>query len=487
MRRRWRIALPILATVALLVPLGYLWQASLVPKQFSVMQMGYVDTGGGPGSRSPAHGEHGAAGSISVETLVADPARKADQTFDLVATQTALSIGDRSVPGYALNGTSPGPTLTVKQDELVEVRLRNESVTEGVTLHWHGLDVPNAMDGVAGVTQDAVHEGGEFVYRFVAEQAGTYWYHSHQVSHEQVIGGLYGVLVVQPRSPGAARDVIAAAHTYLGAKTINGVPGDYRVPARPGEQIRLRVINTDNGPIETWSDTPHRLLAVDGTDVHQPGEVVDQSVALTGGARADLGLTMPADGRPVRVQVSKGTAVILGEGDPPQPPQPALDLDLLTYGTPRSPAFDPDRPDRSFDYSIGYRPGFVKGKPGLWWSMNGHLYPNVPMYLVRQGDVVRMHIDNHSGEVHPMHLHGHHALVLARNGVAATGSPWWVDSLNVRDDESYDIAFVADNPGIWMDHCHNLEHARDGMIAHLMYEGVTTPYLIGRSADNRPE
>ena len=59
-----------------------------------------------------------------------------------------------------------------------------------------------------------------------------------------------------------------------------------------------------------------------------------------------------------------------------------------------------------------------------------------------------------------MHLHGHHALVLARNGVAATGSPWWVDSLNVRDDETYDIAFVADNPGIWMDHCHNLEHAR---------------------------
>ena len=59
--------------------------------------------------------------------------------------------------------------------------------------------------------------------------------------------------------------------------------------------------------------------------------------------------------------------------------------------------------------------------------------------------------------------------------------PWWVDSLNVRDEEIYDIAFVADNPGIWMDHCHNLEHAADGMVAHLMYEGVTTPYTIGRA------
>ena len=66
------------------------------------------------------------------------------------------------MPGYTLNGTSPGPTLTAKQGELVEVRLRNESVSDGITLHWHGLDVPNAMDGVAGVTQDAVLEGGEF-------------------------------------------------------------------------------------------------------------------------------------------------------------------------------------------------------------------------------------------------------------------------------------------------------------------------------------
>ena len=75
------------------------------------------------------------------------------------------------------------------------------------------------------------------------------------------------------------------------------MPGDYRVPAQPGEQIRLRVINTDNGPIETWSDTPYRLLAVDGTDVNQPGEVVDQSVTLTGGARVDLGRDH-AGGRP---------------------------------------------------------------------------------------------------------------------------------------------------------------------------------------------
>jgi len=96
-------------------------------------------------------------------------------------------------------------------------------------------------------------------------------------------------------------------------------------------------------------------------------------------------------------------------------------------------------------------------------------------------------LSNHSGDAHPMHLHGHHAVVLARNGVPATGSPWWVDSLTVGNGETYDVTFVADNPGIWMDHCHNLVHAAEGLLAHLMYAGVTTPFVIGGHADNDPE
>lgn len=115
------------------------------------------------------------------------------------------------------------------------------------------------------------------------------------------------------------------------------------------------------------------------------------------------------------------------------------------------------------------------------------MFPDVPMYVVSEGDVVRMTVENTSGQVHPMHLHGHHALVLSRNGVASTGSPWWVDSLNVADGETYEIAFVADNPGIWMDHCHNLPHAAEGLVAHLAYDDVTTPYVVGGTAANSPE
>ena len=93
----------------------------------------------------------------------------------------------------------PGPALVAHQGDLVQVTLTNVDVPDGVTLHWHGVDVPNAEDGVAGVTQDAVRPGARWVYRFVAPEAGTYWYHSHQVSDPQVKGGLFGTFVVLPR------------------------------------------------------------------------------------------------------------------------------------------------------------------------------------------------------------------------------------------------------------------------------------------------
>jgi FtsP/CotA-like multicopper oxidase with cupredoxin domain len=491
--------LPVVATIAIVAPLAWLWQASRVPSTYSVMDMGYLDYGGGAAPEvGGGHGRHMQGDvhnhhpvpSRMITEMVVDPARPADVRVDLVTRQETLTVGDRPIPGFTVNGTSPGPEIRASQGQLIEVHLRNESVSDGVTLHWHGIDVPNAMDGVAGVTQDAVPVGGEFTYRFVAEQAGTYWYHSHQVSNPQVAGGLLGSVVVTPRSGIADQlDVSAVAHTYGGLRTINGKAEDLRVPAQPGQRVRVRVTNTDNGPMKLWASGSYRLLALDGSDVHRPTEVAGRSVTLTAGARADLEVEVPRDGAAISIQLTKTTAVIIGPpgADVPAPPQPNAELDLLAYGTPAPLGFDPAQPTRRFDYLINRRPGFVKGRPGIWWSINGRLFPNVPMYVVREGDVVVMHIENRSGEVHPMHLHGHHIVVLTRNGVTATGSPWWVDSLNVLANESYDIAFVADNPGLWMDHCHNLKHAAQGMLAHLMYEGVDTPYRIAGPAENQPE
>ncbi|MFU8872792.1 multicopper oxidase family protein [Micromonospora sp. SL4-19] len=490
-RRAGRLRLAIAGAAAALVlgPIAWFWQSSLLPDTYSVMDMGYADAGGHAAGNAHAHHT---AGGRSVASLVADPARPADVALTLTARHGRFRLpSGRMVDGYTLNGQSPGPTIRATAGQLVQVRLVNESVPGGITLHWHGVDVPNAADGVAGVTQDAVAVGREFTYRFVADQPGTFWYHSHQMSHEQVRDGLLGALVVTPAAPVPdAIDVVALVHLYHGVRTINGFEGDVRVTVPPGGRARVRVINTDNGPMSTWGHgAPYRHVAVDGTDLAGPASVHDTAVLVTAGGRADLELTMPDDGAPVRIHLGGATGVVLGSRtftvDPA--PRPRETLDLLTYGTAAPLGFDPDAPDRRFEYAIGRRPGFLDGRPGLFWTVNGHQFPDVPMFVVREGDVVRMHISNDSGEVHPMHLHGHHAVVLSRDGVPATGSPWWIDSLNVANGESYDIAFVADNPGIWMDHCHNLPHAAEGLVAHLAYEGVTTPYAVGGRAGNKPE
>jgi FtsP/CotA-like multicopper oxidase with cupredoxin domain len=477
-----------------LAPLAWMWSASLLPSSYSVMDMGYRDEGHNEGQGAVTghgdhHADHDAVAGRSVDTFAEPSTTPADVRVDLVARKESFRLASgQPVEGYTLNGVSPGPVIRAEQGQLVEVRLTNESVSAGVTLHWHGVDVPNAADGVAGVTQDAVLVGGQHVYRFRAEQIGTYWYHSHQVSHEQVQRGLLGALVVTPRGglPDTV-DSLALVHLYDGIRTINGQPGETRLDAPAGATVRVRVVNTDNGPMPVWvTGAPFRVAAVDGTDVQGPGEVTDAAVEVTGGGRADLEIAVPVSGA-VRVEMGGTAALLLGTGDVPRTPRPARDLDLLSYGTPAPLGFDPAAADRSFDYVMGRWPGFLDGVPGLWWTINGHMYPDVPMFVVSEGDVVRMRVENGSGEVHPMHLHGHHAVVLARNGVPATGSPWWFDSLNVGDGESYDVAFVADNPGVWMDHCHNLPHAAQGLVAHLMYEGVTVPYRVGGEAANEPE
>ncbi|NJP91751.1 multicopper oxidase family protein [Nonomuraea sp. FMUSA5-5] len=486
--RRLRLVAAVAATLAVVAPLAWMWRASLLPAAYSIMEMGYRDSGG------QAHGHH-EGGTRSVTSLVTERQREPDVDVTLTARKQRVRLASgREVGGYTLNGRSPGPEIQAEAGQLIQVRLINESVPGGVTLHWHGVDVPGGEDGVAGVTQDAVGVGQEFVYRFVARQIGTFWYHSHQLSHEQVAGGLLGALIIRPaRAPDATVDVVALTHLYNGIRTLNGSESDLTVPAPPGTKARVRVINTDNGPIPVWvTGAMPRLVAVDGTDLHGPGPIGRAAILVTSGGRADVEVTMPSVGTPVRMQIGGPLSVVLAAHPgsvPAVPPRarPPVTLDLLTYGTPAPVTFDAARPDRVFRYEMGRRPGFVDGLPGLYWTVNGRLYPDVPMFMVAEGDVVRMTIVNDSGEVHPMHLHGHHALVLSRDGVPATGSPWWIDSLNVEDGESYDIAFRAGNPGIWVDHCHNLPHAREGLLVHLMYENVTTPFLIGGPLGNSRE
>jgi len=468
------------------------WASSRVG-EYSVMAMGH-DPAMGHDRGMGNEAAYGSGGVVRVTDLAADPKRPADVHVELVARSGTVAVpGGRPVDGYTVNGTSPGPTIRARQGQLVEVVLVNESVPAGATLHWHGVDVPNAADGVAGITQDAVPVGGRHVYRFVVPDAGTYWYHSHQVSHEQVERGLLGALVVSPadatRSDGVV-DVVALLHVYAGQHTLGGAARDERVDAAAGSRARIRVINTDQGTAAVWSSVPFRVVAIDGHDVVGPSDIGRRTVLVPAGGRADVEVTAPGDGSAARVHVGGARSVVVGPPGSTVPPavdQPREVFDALSYGSPAGLGFDPSHPDRTFDYTIGRRIGLIDGRPGMYWTINGRLFPDVPMFPVTEGDVVRMRIANNSGEVHPMHLHGHHVVVLARNSIAAQGSPWWIDSLDVHPGETYDVAFVADNPGIWSDHCHTLPHAVEGLVAHVMYDGVATPFTINGRAGNHPE
>jgi len=122
-------------------------------------------------------------------------------TFTLTAKESTLHLDDKTMRTvWTYNGTVPGPQLRVKQGETVKITLKND-LPEPVTIHWHGLPVPNSMDGIPGVTQNAVKPGESYTYEFKADIPGTYWYHSHQKGVVQVDKGLYGSFVIEPQDP----------------------------------------------------------------------------------------------------------------------------------------------------------------------------------------------------------------------------------------------------------------------------------------------
>jgi FtsP/CotA-like multicopper oxidase with cupredoxin domain len=481
-------ALGVLLFVALTALVGKAWWDSRLPSSYSVMQYGQPDYGGAPPTAT-GHGGHG--GPASVADLKG-PSGKPDFALTLTALEAKVRIEPgRLIDALTFNGRVPGPEIRVRQHQLVQVTLVNQNIEKGVSIHWHGVDVPNAEDGVAGVTQDAVLPGERYTYRFRADQVGTFWYHSHQFSADQVKRGLYGAFVIEPaRRAAGTTDLSVAVHTFAG-KQVFGTSDDATLRTIPsGRDVRLRLINTDDAPRKFHvNGVPFKVLAIDGADLNEPTPIGSSILELGGGARYDVGFEMPSHAVSIGITGSEPGLVVGPAGAAPKAPAaPGPIFDPATYGTPTALQLGAAaRYDRNFKVELGKKLGFLDGRPGYHWSVNGRLFPDTPILAVRKGELVRMTIANNSGAVHPMHLHGHHVLVLSRNGKPVTGSPWRVDILNVKADETYDVAFRAHNPGVWMFHCHNLPHAEDGLLTHLVYAGFSTPFRVGGDAHNHPE
>ncbi|MEU8015678.1 multicopper oxidase family protein [Micromonospora parva] len=387
--------------------------------------------------------------------ISAEPTRR----FTLTAGTATVNADGRDVAAWAFNAQVPGPELTATVGDVLEVTLRNRDIGRGVTLHWHGYDVPNDQDGVPGVTQAAVRPGQEFVYRFRADQAGTYWYHTHSASDVGVRMGLYGVLVVRP-GPVTGLDVTVPVHTLAGRPL--PAPRVERVEA--GVPVRLRLINTDSTTHRyALAGTAFLVAAIDGVDLRGPTPLVDTAVLIPAGGRYDLVFDAPAT--PVSLFVDGRAVYSTGPVSTATGAWPVLDP--LGYGV--TAAVPWPRFDRTFTLVLDRGLDLRRLLPRYAHTVNGAADPDIPPQVVRLGDVVLFTIVNRSQVVHPWHLHGHHVLVLARDGEPAAGSPLWLDSFDVRPGEVWKVAFRADNPGMWANHCHNLAHADAGMTVHLTY------------------
>src|SRR5215472_17241048 len=237
--------------------------------------------------------------STSVDLLTAPPGDEPVHSFTLTAEVDRVD----GVDAWTYDGTVPGPELRVVQGDRLRVTLVNH-LPASTTIHWHGVPgLPNAEDGVAGITQQAVPPGHSMTYEFVVSAPGTYWYHSHQDTSGQISRGLYGALVVVPRSgPTEDRDYTVVLHDGIaGGVAANGT-SDLRLAARPGETVRLRLVDavapgmdgTPEAPVLLGA--PYRVVALDGRDLNQPQQLDPLRISIGMGQRADLVFTMPATG-----------------------------------------------------------------------------------------------------------------------------------------------------------------------------------------------
>jgi FtsP/CotA-like multicopper oxidase with cupredoxin domain len=484
----------LLAILAILLATGGLFGWALWSSRFpESVNMG---TAGGMdmGSNMPMT----PAASTPIASLQAPQTAEHVKQFTLTTKAVRLNVGaGKTVDAWTYNGISPGPTLHVQQGDLVEVKLVN-TLPEAVTIHWHGVVVPNSADGVAGVTQNAVKHGETYTYRFIAKDPGTYWYHSHEQSDAQVARGLFGMLIIDPKQSSVHDDVDAGItlHAWSNAgTTFNATEETLHVAAKPGDWVRLRLLNTSNDPLAvTLIGAPFRVAALDGNDLNGPQPLNEALLSIASGQRYDIRFHMPNQGA-VRLigvdangKVIAGPSAIVGEGHAPSTlttSHPAV-FDFTQYGEPRA---DPIALNAHFDnvqtMTLGFHAGFINGAVGVF-TINGKAFPDIPS-MVKTGQLVKIRIVNETDNVHPIHLHGHTFKVLTHNGQPLTGSPIYLDTIKVDGGETYEIAFYANNPGLWMLHCHNLSHASRGMDMMLVYPNISTPFSVGTASGNIPE
>lgn len=476
--------------------------------------------------------------------------------FEIVAQNASWKMSSKYELKNAMtyNGTVPGTEIRVTEGDRLRVKLVNK-LDEPVSIHWHGVPLTNEMDGIPGVTQNAVTPGNAFTYDFVVKVPGTYWYHSHQNGVNQVDKGLYGAIIIEPKQPEvkterdyalildesipptndgggmAGMDMSGSKDSGQGGMggmdmsgskssgqggmemsnmseeqmmamyslyTINGklAPETQTLAVKKGEKVRLRLINAGYMTHKIHlHGASFQVVATDGQPINQPALLTDTLVPVGAGERYDLVFTADGNGALYleshddnkEAAMGMKTAFAYEDGSNPVDLMNTMEeqtslpmLDLASYGQQAPSALSlATAYDKRYDMKLGV--------DGMKFTINGKAFPDTEPYMVKKGDKVYMKITNPTKYVHPMHLHGHFYQVLSKNGKPVEGSPIMKDTLNVLPGEEYEIAFVADNPGNWMFHCHDLHHASAGMMTEVKYEGYQPLFTPDPNVKNQPE
>ena len=406
-----------------------------------------------------------------------------------------------ATPIWGYEGQVPGPVVRVRQGERIERRFVN-SLPQASTVHWHGIRIDNAMDGVPDLTQSAVPPGGSYLYDFVVPDAGTYWYHSHNRTWEQLARGLYGALIVEEADggPEVDRDEImliddwrltqeAQIDPNFGAMgdrshggrignwvTING-EGDWRRTVRRHERLRLRLADAANARIlvlelhglEGW------VVALDGQPLAAPETL--RRLHLAPAQRADLIVDATAEEGMDAFLVSlerdgayriasfrvDGTMRPRPHAAPaPLEPNPVASLRGLAEARSARLLMQGGAMGGMQSAIMGGRETDIRDMvaQGKVWAFNGVAdFAAHPLLDLASGETARIAIVNETAWPHAMHLHGHHFRRIDGDGNVGPLR----DTLLLDRQESAEIAFVADNPGNWLLHCYMPKHSAGGM------------------------
>jgi FtsP/CotA-like multicopper oxidase with cupredoxin domain len=373
----------------------------------------------------------------------------------IFASSTEKASG--SLLGY--ESAVPGPVLRTKQGEEFNLRLFNE-LAGPTSLHWHGVRLPNAMDGVPDLTQPPIGPGASFDYRFRAPDAGTFWFHAH--SFEQADRGLYGAFLVEEREPvDVDRDVVLV----LGTPPEGGplpqelvlVNGTVRpdIPVRLGERLRLRLINATRarGVSLRLEDHAAWVMAIDGQPA-EPFLARESRVGLAPGSRVDLFIDATAAAGATAsllagVQEEHPIARLIYQAGGQAPAHPRSQPQPLP-GNPLPARIDLKNALR-VDMTVGGAAAAIEMPRSA-----------TPLFTVHRGRAASLAIHNPSPHPHVVHVHGHHFRLLDR--LDDGWKPYWLDTLVVNEPTER-IAFVADNPGQWLIECQMLDRKEAGTAA----------------------